>query len=361
MIREARPEDAPALIELERLCPEMGRAAVRIDLRVDHFGLASRYPGSRGYVALADDGSAIIGTVFSSVAPTQLNGRLLPAAYLFSLRVHPSYRRRGVASTLIAHACERALVEVGALTAWAAIVEGNDASLQTAERSGFVRIRDLRAKILLGGLACPDTLSILGRIGACPDTLPIIRRIGAWPHLATRPASLSDLPALADASNRFHARHNFWRPKTSQRLQTELETLRRSPRDIEVALTTEGTALAAASALEVARIARLRLVGLRGLPNLVNRLLSPLFGLFPLNALLVHHYFSPPDQPAVGAALIQALHRRYLPPSWAAIIVVDPLDPVSNALDLLWGISGRVHLVVKGDESIDRSRPSYLP
>lgn len=104
MIREAKPEDTLALIELERLCPEMGRVTVRIDLHSNHFGLASRYPGSTGYVVLAEDGSTIIGTIFSSVAPTQLNGGLLPAAHLFSLRVHPSYRRRGVASTLIAHA-----------------------------------------------------------------------------------------------------------------------------------------------------------------------------------------------------------------------------------------------------------------
>lgn len=113
----------------------------------------------------------------------------------------------------------------------------------------------------------------------------------------------------------------------------------------------------------MARIARLRLLSLslRALPNMANRLLSPLFGLFPLNTLLVHHYFSPADQPAVGAALIRALYRRYLPRSGAAIIVADPLDPISKGLDLLWGLTGLVHLVVRSEQTVDQSRPSYLP
>lgn len=141
----------------------------------------------------------------------------------------------------------------------------------------------------------------------------------------------------------------------------ELEALRHSLRDAEVAFAADGTKLASASALKLARVAHLRLLSIGALPNIANRLLSPLFGLFPFNALLVHHFSSPPDQPVVGTAFIRALHRRYLPRSWAAISVADPLDPVSKGLDLLWGATGRIHLVVKGDEAVDQSCPSYLP
>lgn len=337
-IREAREDDGPALIELERLCPEVGRAAIRIEVRANHFGLASRYPNSRGYVVLATDTSTIIGTIFSSVAPPQLNGKLVPAAYLFSLRVHPACRRRGVASALIAHACERASAEAGARVALAAILEGNVASLRTFDRAGFVRLRDLRARILLGGLSWPHRV----------------------PRLQTRSAFPSDLPSLADALNDFYAGHNFWRPKAPERLKVELEALQHSLRDTEIALSEDRTVLAAASAFEVARFARLRLLGFRALPNLVNRLLAPLFGLLPLNALLVRHYVFPPSQPALGGALIQTLQRRYLPRSPAAIVTADPLDPVWQGLDSLWGVTGRVHLVVKSDEPVDQARPSYL-
>lgn len=337
MIREAQPEDRRALVELERLCPEMGAATIQIEALGNIAGPITRFPGSRGYVALAEDGSTIIGTVFSSVAPTQLNGKLLLAAYLFSLRVHPAYRRRGVASALVSHACERAADEAGVRAAWAAIIEGNEASLRTFDRVGFVRLRDLRARIVFMGLAWPYRL----------------------PRLHTRLASSSDLPSVADALNRFYASYNFWRPKTPDQLETELEGLGHSPGDIEVALAKDGTVLAAASALEVPRIARLRLLGLRALPDLANRLLRPLFGLLPINTLLVRQYAFPAAEPAIGVALIRALHRRYLPRTWAATVAADPLDPIWEGLDRLWGITGRVHLVVKSDEPVDQSRPSY--
>lgn len=336
-IREGRPEDGPALRELERLCPEMGRATVRLDLRGSHFALAARYPDAKGYVAL--DADAIIGLLFSSVAPTQLDGELVPAAYLFGLRVHPAYRRQGVGSALITHGCERAWVETGARTVWAAVIEGNEASLRTVDRAGFARLRDLRAKILFAPLASPRHL----------------------PRLTSRPATRADLPALADAMNYYYAGHNFWRPKTPEQLRVEMEAPGHSLRDTEVALSEDGTVLAAASALEVARIARLRLLGLRALPSGANRLLAPLFGLLPLNVLLVQQYAFPPDQPAIAAALIRALQRRYLPRSWAAMVVADPLDGIWRGLDPVWGITGRIHLVEKSDRPVDQARPACLP
>jgi len=336
-IREARPADGPALRALERLSPEMGRAAVRLDLRANHCALAARYPDAKGYVAL--DAGAVIGVLFSSVAPTQLDGQLLPAAYLFGLRVHPAHRRHGVASALIAHACERAAVEADAHTAWAGVIEGNEASLRTVDRAGFVPLRDLRAKILFAGLAAPRRL----------------------PRLAARPATAADLPTLAAALNRQYAGHNFWRPQTPAQLGAALQAMGHSLHDTGLALSPDGTVLAAASAFELARLARLRLLRLRALPDRANRLLAPLFALLPLNVLLLHHLVCSPDQPALAASLVRALHRRYLPRSWTALAIADPLDPVWPGLDWLWGITGRVHLVAKSDQPLDQARPACHP
>lgn len=337
-IREAITEDSPALIDLERLSPEVGRAAVRMDMRVDHFALAARYPDSRGYVAVARDNSTIIGTIFSSTSPTQINGRVVPATYLFSLRVHPEHRRQGIATSLIDYACERASVEAGARTFWAAIIEGNDASLRTFERADFARLRDLSAKVIFGGLALPRRL----------------------PKLSTRSASLKDLPALADAFNRYYSGHNFWRPKAPERLRAELELPFHSLNDVVIAFKEDETVLAAASAMVMNRLARLQLVGLGFLPERANRLVAPLSRLSPISTILIRNCVFPPDRPDIGAALIQALHRRYFPSSWTAIATADSLDPAWRALRHLMGITGRVHLVARSDEPIDQGRPSHL-
>ncbi len=339
IIREAHPDDAPALVELERLSPEVGRITFRIDVQANGWQILARFPGARGYVVLDEGTSAIIGMIFSSSGPTQLNGRLVPAVYLFGLRVHPGHRRRGVASALIAHACERAWAETGARTAWAAIIEGNTASLRTVHRASFVRLRDLRAKVLLPGFGWP-----------------------VWrPHVATRSASAADLPALAEALNRFYAGHNFWRPRTAQDLQAELDALRHAAPDCELALAENGTVLAAACGLELARVARLRLLGIRPLPGPAARLLVPLFGLIPLNPILVRHCAFPADQPAASVAVLHGLCRRYLPRSWAPIVTADPLDPLWEAVDSIRGVAGRVHLVVRTEGPVDETRPSHIP
>lgn len=339
ILREARPEDAPALVELERLSPEVGRITFRIDLQPNDWQILARFPGARGHVALDEGTSAIIGMIFASSAPTQLNGKLVPAVYIFGLRVHPGHRRRGVASALIAHACERARAETGARTAWAAIVEGNTASLRTFHRAGFLRLRDLRAKVLLPGLGWPA------------------RR----PLVATRPAIAADLPALAEVLNRFCAGHNFWRPKTAAGLRAEFDALRHAAPDCQLALAEDGAVLAATCGLELSRVARLRLLGIRPFPGLATHLLAPLLGLIPLNPVLVRYCAFPTDQPATAVAVLHGLHRRYLPSSWATIVTADPLDPVWQAVDSIWGVAGRVHLVVRTEEPVDQARPSYIP
>lgn len=336
-IREALPEDVPALVELERLSPEEGQVALRIEIRADNLDLFARYPGAKGYLALDGGNSEIVGTVFASSAPTQLNGRLVPATYLFGLRVHPAHRRRGVASALIAHACERAWMETGVRAVWAAVVDGNTASLRTFDRAGFHRLRDMRVKIL-------------------PPLLPQLRIPS---RAATRPASRADLPALAEALNRLHAGHNFWRPKSADGLWAEFDLLRHSPHDFEIAMGEDGTVLAAAGGLDLARVARLRLLDFRLLPGRVNRLLAPLFGLIPLNLLLIRYFVSSPDRAHAGSAVLRQLARRSSPSPWVAV-VADPLDPIWGGVGV-WGITGRVHLVVRSEEPIDQSRPSYIP
>jgi L-amino acid N-acyltransferase YncA len=335
-IRQATTKDSAALIELERLSPEMGRAAIRLNMRVNHFALAARYPDAKGYVALSEDGSAIVGMLFSSTAPAQINGRIMPVTYLFSLRVHPYYRHGGIASSLLDHACERASIETGARVFWGAIIEGNEASLRTLQHVGFVRLRDLTAKAVFGGLTFP-------------------RR---FPDISIRSALPEDLPALAEVLNRQYTQHNFWRPRTPEQLHAELEMPLHSLEDTVVAVKPDGTVLGAASALAMHRLARLNLVGFRFLPRQANRLIAPLTELTPMNAVLVRNYACPLDRPEVGARLIQALHRQYLPRSPVAVVTVDPSDPSRRALQGLPGVTGRVHLVVKSDEPIDPSRPS---
>ena len=334
-IREADRADAPALLALERISPETGPVSIRIELRVDHFALAGRYPGARGYVALAADGGTIIGMLFASIAPTRLNGGWAPGAYLFGLRVHPAHRRRGVATALVTHAWERARAEAGAEVAWGAVVDGNEASARTLQRCGFTQGRDLRARLLAPGL------------------LPRL----STPGLVWSRARGDDLPDLAEALNDRYANHQCWRLQTADRLAAELAAVRHTAEDIVLARGPDGQLVAAAGGFSLPRVAGLRLLGFRRLPGPVNRMMTPLYGLLPLRPRLVRHALLPPDRPEVIGELLRAMHRSSLSEAWFLATTMDPADPAWPSIARLPGWNVRLRLFARSERPIETGRP----
>ena len=337
-VREALFGDIPALAALEQASPETGPVAIEVRPRVDHFRLAARYPGVRGYVATAPDGPGIVGMLFASVAPTRLDGELVPGAYLFDLRVHPRHRRRGVASALIGHAWERARAEAGVVVAWAAALAGNVASRRTFRRAGFDQERQLRVRMVAPGLSA-------GR--------PAV-------GLAYRPAAAKDLPSLAEALNTHHAGHQLWRPVTGARLADELAVLHHAPEDVMLALGPDGGLVGAAGAFDIGRVAHLRLLGLRALPGGANWLLARLFRRVPLRPLLVRPALLPADGATATAELLRALHRRSPRTPPALAVTIDPLDPAWPSLARLFGVSAGIHLLARSDRQIDMGQPWHF-
>lgn len=334
-IREAARADAPALLALERASPETGPVAIRVEPRVDHFTLAARYRDARGYVALSPDGSTIVGMVFASIAPTQINGELVPGAYLFSLRVHPAHRQRGIGTALVAHAWERARVEFGAQVAWVAVVWGNEASVRACRRAGLTQERKLYARLIVPGFALPR-----------PS-----------PGMACRPGEPDDLAALAAALNARYADHQFWRPRTGEGLAAELTAVHHGPGDVLLCHGPGGALLGAATVFELHRLARLRLLGFRILPGGLNRLLRPLFGLLPVRPRVVRHALLPAQPPEAITTLLRELHRRSLPGAWGLIVMLDPLDPAWPAVAGMPGLSIPFRLLAASERPIETVRP----
>jgi ribosomal protein S18 acetylase RimI-like enzyme len=337
-IREAEPADQEELAALERAAPESGRLALQVDLGVGYLELAARYPGVRSYLALAPDTQRIVGMLFSSLAPTQLNGAVVPGTYLFSLRVHPAWRRRGIASALLAHARERARTEAGAVVAWAAIVDGNDTSLWTFASAGFEHLARIGIRI----------------------ALPVPR----WAHPIRRwtaqPATRADLPALADMFNAAHAAHNFWRPCTPEGLGAELQAARHTLADVTLVRDPGGAILAAAAAFDVSRVARLRLLGLRALPGRLNRALAVVAGRLPLLPVLLRHRALPADQPDAGLVVLRSIQRQRLKPFSVLATPMDTRDPAWPLVAKRPGLTAWCHVVARSDAPVDRGRPVYV-
>jgi len=80
VVRVAEPADEPALAALEQAAPDSGPVTIRLRPRLGYLDLADRYPDVSGFIALAPGELGVVGMLFSSIAPTQLNGAVVPGA-----------------------------------------------------------------------------------------------------------------------------------------------------------------------------------------------------------------------------------------------------------------------------------------
>ena len=105
-VRDARPEDGPAIIELERRCPVVtGGVEVTYDRGQDYFA-QHRLMGHFLQSVVEYEGR-IVGTFADSLRPLRVGGEVHESTYRFHLRVDPACRGMGIFPTLNGHQSER--------------------------------------------------------------------------------------------------------------------------------------------------------------------------------------------------------------------------------------------------------------
>lgn len=360
MVRTMRAGDRDVLLDLESASPERGTFTVRLDLRVPHGALAARYAGSEGYVAECPTAeqaggtaeAAVAGMLFCSVAPTQWRGAVVQGAYLFGLRVHPAWRRRGVAVSLVEHAWCRAR-ELGAALAWALVVAGNVPALRTFARAGFQRERDARLRIVLPR---PDR-------PAWPVAAVLRREAehavgGPW---RIRPAEPTDLPGVVARLNDVHAGHDLWRPCTPDGLAAQLSVPGHGVSDLLLATERRDMVGAAGAVLHLQRIARLRPQVPDDLPRPIARLVEPLLSRLPVQPRVLRYRLLSPGPPGGAGVLLGHLASG----GWRSPLVIpmDPLDPAWSVVERVRGRTVPLHVVIRRASALkgaSRERPMYL-
>ena len=89
--------DGPALATLGEQTPETGAVSMHSQFEFDPYEtLLALRPGTIGVVAEAPDRSGLGGICLMSFGQCWFEGSIRPSAYLYSLSVHPDFRRRGL-------------------------------------------------------------------------------------------------------------------------------------------------------------------------------------------------------------------------------------------------------------------------
>jgi GNAT superfamily N-acetyltransferase len=195
IVREATAADEAALQVLAAASPDGGAVTFRREHHVPTGQIPSAHEISEYFVAEID--GVIAGTALLNLGTCRFEGEDARYAVLDSLKVHPDYRRRGIASRLTDRRLERAS-EVGGdeVITVAYIQAGNTASLGNARRWAT---------------------QVGGRLVVSP--VPVRRRPPRpAAGLTVRAAASAELAEIAAAINAQYASHDFARSWDADRL-----------------------------------------------------------------------------------------------------------------------------------------------
>lgn len=345
LIRDARSDDVRALWDLAKVSPEESRfwklrmlgASEPVDVRL----WPQRHPGERGLVVVDPSFDGLAGSLFYTPLLVKVDGALTPGVYLDRWRVHPSFRRRGVGSALLARAQEEALGQ-GAELIWAAVLGGNRPSLAAFKRNGYRLTCGVRV------------FTMLVRSGAT------VRRAG----LELRHATAGDLAEIAGLLNVFYAEHNFWEPTSVESLYERSSRYSTHPLD-DLWIARSNDSVAVAGLYRGSRALRMRFAELPPLVGALAHLLS-LTGLVPdiTRPFGVDYIrdvcYEGPDGVRLACDLIAHLVARAYPEAQFVALLADESGPLAPVLALLRGLRGRLDLVVKAPLVLQESRPSFF-
>jgi len=197
-VREATPQDNAALLALDRQCVVAAATPVAFDRSPDFFARSRPYAHWRAYVAEGDSG--LIGVGAMALKRVLVDGQPVEAAYLYDLRVAPSYRRLGVAKA-VGDAIRAYARSLRPAVAYSLVMEGNVASLTFVQGRGSTPLRSCALRLIpVEGIGPTDPASA-GLRALADSELESVLRLARAAH---PDHDLFPFPDVASVRDRLH-------------------------------------------------------------------------------------------------------------------------------------------------------------
>jgi predicted N-acetyltransferase YhbS len=319
-LRAMTPQDGPAIKALSDQAVDTGAIGFHTLYQYDAYAtLLALHPDARGVVAEIPGRPGIVGMGMMSLGTCQYKGALHPFAYLFSLSVHPDYRRQGIAGQLAAWRVRAARERFGADgIIFAGIQAGNTGSQRTAARW--------------------SSQAITGRslVAAAPMRGAAPRAPGAG--IEVRPAEPAAYEEIADRQNAFYAGYNLYPPRTAEALAAwhAQAPFGEPVRGYYVARDRQGNLLAGASVTEEGRLITTEIQRM----SRAFRIADSLIHFFPPGGLVkrlhVKDLWYAPGRPEIGAYLWEALRWQLRERGTTMMAFLDRRSRLARVVRLPW-------------------------
>jgi ribosomal protein S18 acetylase RimI-like enzyme len=336
--RLIRPEDSAALERLVAACPDTGRInftyAYQADLLAVHRALAENL---QGVVAVVE--GEIVGMVFGDIVQVQWGGKDRQGVYVHDLRVHPDFRRSGVARGLAEWG--RWYLEErfgGNMLLYAAIQEGN-VSLGLAERYGFQTTQVIEGSVIP------------------------MRRTPPKPKegLVVRAAEEGDLAVIGREMNRYYQDHDLWSPTTPASVWEFQNREVAGVHPNQFYVVTRGDEIVGGLSLsDRTRLVRMKVAHTRGYVRLLGRMLGILDRDGEMRALTVRRFWFVEGELEAGRYLWERLRYELRERGNCLGVAYDPRDQLKDVFKVPpWLPKVRALYLVRAGVSGDPARRIY--